>query len=88
MQCGASEVERVADRLRKMVSQTQVEWWGDPLSITSSFGVTAVKPEDKLPMILERAKDSLSESMAAGGDRVTALWENVGDILENESRCS
>jgi hypothetical protein len=50
--------------------------------------VTAVKPEDKLPMILERAKDSLSESMAAGGDRVTALWENVGDILENESRCS
>ncbi len=87
MHCGASEVERVADRLRKMVSQTQVQWWGDRLSITSSFGVTAVKPQDKLPMILERASDSLNQSMAAGGDRVTALWDNVGGFLETESRC-
>ncbi len=88
MQCSASEVERVADRLRKMVSQTQVEWWGDELPITASFGGTTVKPEDKLPMLLERAKKSLSESLATGGDRVTARWNDDGDCLEAESPCS
>jgi diguanylate cyclase (GGDEF)-like protein/PAS domain S-box-containing protein len=88
MQCGTAEIELVANRLRKMVSQTHVEWWGDDLSITASFGVTTVKPEDKLPMLLERAKNSLKQSLSAGGDRVTTRWDNDGDCLEAESRCS
>ena len=40
-ECKANEIESVAKRLTKMVSYTEIKWWGDKVSVTASFGGTA-----------------------------------------------
>ena len=37
-ECKANEIESVAKRLTKMVSYTEIKWWGDKVSVTASFG--------------------------------------------------
>jgi diguanylate cyclase (GGDEF)-like protein/PAS domain S-box-containing protein len=71
--CRGSDVGRVANRVRKMVGQSEIEWWGDNFSITSSLGAGASRPGDTLELLLERVEGSLRESIAAGGNCVTVL---------------
>jgi len=70
-ECKESEVERVANRIRKMIGQSEVEWWGDKFSVTAAFGGAGSRPDDTLELLVERAEKSLIESISAGGNRVT-----------------
>jgi diguanylate cyclase (GGDEF)-like protein/PAS domain S-box-containing protein len=70
-ECGPADVAKPAERLKKMVEFSEVEWWGDRWSVTASFGGTNVKPGDTVESVLERAEQSLNESLAGGGNRVT-----------------
>jgi diguanylate cyclase (GGDEF)-like protein/PAS domain S-box-containing protein len=72
-ECSSSEIERVADRLRKMVVCSDVAWWGDELSVTCSFGGTSAKSGDSMESILERAGEALRTSGDEGGNRITVL---------------
>lgn len=71
LDCKESQVEMVANRIRKMIGQSEVEWWGDKFSVTAAFGGAGSRPEDTLELLVERAGRSLLESITAGGNRVT-----------------
>jgi diguanylate cyclase (GGDEF)-like protein/PAS domain S-box-containing protein len=69
--CKESEVQGVANRIRKMVEKSEVEWWGDKFSVTAAFGGAGSRPGDTLELLMQRAEKSLMESISAGGNHVT-----------------
>jgi two-component system, cell cycle response regulator len=69
-ECSADEVARVGDRLKKMVNQCKVEWWGDVLQVTVSMGATSSRTGDKAEAMLQRAEYGLEQSIKQGGNRV------------------
>jgi diguanylate cyclase (GGDEF)-like protein/PAS domain S-box-containing protein len=70
-ECGPTDIERAAKRLKKMVHSSEIKWWGDEWPVSASFGGAAVRMGDTIESILERAEKSLAESVAAGGNQVT-----------------
>jgi diguanylate cyclase (GGDEF)-like protein/PAS domain S-box-containing protein len=72
-ECKESMVGKVADRIRKMVAKSEIEWWGDKFPLTASFGGAECQGGDTLELLMERAEKSLAESMAAGGNCTTVL---------------
>ena len=74
-ECGGAEAARVGERLRKMVSGAEAAWWGDPLRVTLSCGVAAVKDGDDARAVVQRAERALQRAVADGGN---------GLVLEHE----
>jgi|SRR5882724_1954561 len=70
-ECSAEGLAASAERLRRMLSEAEVIWWGDPLKITGSLGGTAARPGDHLEAIVMRVESALQESTKGGGNRVT-----------------
>ena len=73
MDCKEHEVIKVADRIRSMVAQSEIEWWGDSIPISAAFGGAGCKEGDTMEDLIERAEQSLTQSIASGGNRVTVL---------------
>jgi two-component system cell cycle response regulator len=73
MACRESEVGLVGERVRKMIVQAEIEWWGDTFSVTSPMGGAGCRPEDELEDLVARAAASLQESIVKGGNCVTVL---------------
>jgi len=72
-ECKESMVGTVGDRIRKMVAESEIEWWGDKFSLTASLGGTECREGDTLELLMDRAEKSLAESIVAGGNCSTAL---------------
>lgn len=72
-ECDSSEVTLVGERLRKMVAASHVEWWGNQLDLTASFGAASWLPDDDVDSIMHRGEDSLRRSIANGGNCVTQI---------------
>ena len=72
-ECGENDVLKVADRLRKMVPQAGVEWWGEKLHATVSIGAAVVNDSDSVSALVNRAEDALRQSSASGGNRVVVI---------------
>jgi diguanylate cyclase (GGDEF)-like protein/PAS domain S-box-containing protein len=72
-ECNFSEVSLVGERLRKMVGVSHVQWWGNQIDITASFGAASWLPGDDVDSIVRRAQQSLRHSSDSGGNRVTAI---------------
>jgi len=72
-ECSFSEVGLVAERLRKMVSQSHVQWWGNEINLTASFGAASLLAGDDVDSIVKRAQQSLERSTVEGGNCVTVL---------------
>jgi diguanylate cyclase (GGDEF)-like protein/PAS domain S-box-containing protein len=70
-ECGVQDIERTAKRLKKMVVSSQVKWWGEKWTVSASFGGASARMDDTIESLLERAEQSLSGSVAAGGNQVT-----------------
>jgi len=68
MECSDDEVARVGERLRKMVNQCKVEWWGDKLEVTVSMGAASARTADTAELILQRAQDGLRDCVKQGGN--------------------
>jgi len=73
LECRESEVVRVGERVRKMVSIAEIEWWGDKFSVTSPVGGAGCRAEDTVELLVERAEASLRESILRGGNCVVVL---------------
>ncbi len=71
MDCKESEVGLVGERVRRIIARSEIEWWGDKFSVTSSVGGAACRDGDKVEMLVARAESSLQESIASGGNCVT-----------------
>jgi len=74
-ECGGDEVSLVGERLRKMVLQGRLEWWGDRLQLTVSTGATHAKAGDSVEGLLIRAESGLQQSLAKGGNQLTVCDE-------------
>jgi PAS domain S-box-containing protein/diguanylate cyclase (GGDEF)-like protein len=74
--CERSMLKRVGERVRKMESHSEVEWWGDELPVSVSIGGTAAVPGDDLDTLVERAQAALRRSVNEGGNRVTVFPED------------
>ena len=74
-ECAEGDVKKVAERMKKMVTYAEIKWWGDDLSVTASFGGASSRPSDTVETIVERAENSLAESIAAGGNCVELCAE-------------
>jgi diguanylate cyclase (GGDEF)-like protein len=72
-ECSRSEIEKVGERLKKMVSYSEIKWWGDVIRISVSLGGTTVCPGDTIELLLQRAHQAMSTSVNAGGNRLTIL---------------
>jgi diguanylate cyclase (GGDEF)-like protein/PAS domain S-box-containing protein len=70
-ECGGPELPRAAERIKKTVNSSEVQWWGDRWSVTVSIGGAVVMPGDTLDSLLARAMKALERSVDAGGNRVT-----------------
>lgn len=75
MECTQTEIERVAERLRRMVSFCKVEWWGDPVPVTMSLGGTEIWRGDNADSLAGRAEEALREAIAQGGNRAVVRVE-------------
>jgi len=69
--CRSDGVGKAAENLRKWVSCSAIQWWGDHLSLTISLGGTTVATEDTIDSILERTENLVKQSQSKGGDCVT-----------------
>jgi diguanylate cyclase (GGDEF)-like protein/PAS domain S-box-containing protein len=66
--CDAGMLASAAERLRAMVGQSTIQWWGEPVRVTVSIaGVLAQADEDEAA-ILSRAARLLAEVQQAGGN--------------------
>ncbi len=71
--CRESEVALVGERIRRMIGQAEIEWWGDKFSVTSPVGGAGCRHGDTVELLVPRAAASLQESIAKGGNCVTVL---------------
>jgi diguanylate cyclase (GGDEF)-like protein/PAS domain S-box-containing protein len=70
-ECNDAEIGRAAERLKRTVSTSKIEWWGDPLPVTMSVGGSTVQTGDTAESLVLRAEEALNESKTYGGNSVT-----------------
>jgi diguanylate cyclase (GGDEF)-like protein/PAS domain S-box-containing protein len=76
-ECSSIEFEKVGERLRKMVSRSETDWWGDKVSVTVSLSGTAVWPGDSVESLLERIQESSPENSKDGTGCMIATQDMV-----------
>lgn len=82
IECKESEVAKVGERIRKMLIQSEIEWWGDMFSVSCAFGGAGSRPGDTMERLVARAEESLENSIARGGNCVVVLSDGQRDEME------
>ena len=72
-ECDENELDRVAERLKRMVGSSEIKWWGDEWSVTASMGGTNVRAGDTVESMIERAEAALGCSLQSGGNAISVL---------------
>ena len=62
----------VADRIRKLIKSSTLDFEGEKLSVTCSFGVAEYVPGETVERFVDRADASLYQAKKTGRDRVCA----------------
>ncbi len=75
VECNRTEIPRVGERLKRMISGAKITWWGDSLPVTISMGATAAKAEDTVKEMMRRAEGALCESVSLGGNQMV-VWND------------
>lgn len=70
-ECPGSQITSVARRLRSSISHDEIRWWGQKVAVTISLGGATAKPGDTCSSMLQRAEESLLESIKGGGNSFT-----------------
>ena len=73
LQCRESDVALVGERVRRIIGQSEIEWWGDKFSVTSPVGGAGCRAADNVELLIARAVASLKDSFEKGGNCVTVL---------------
>ncbi len=66
----AESLDRTAERLRGLVSCSNVVWWGDRVPVSLAVGGTMAVCGDGIDVLLRRAERALDQALARGSDRV------------------
>ncbi len=73
LECRESQIALVGERVRRMIGQAEIEWWGDQFSVSSPVGGAGCRNGDSVETLIARAEDSMQQSIAKGGNCVTVL---------------
>lgn len=73
--CEEADAVGLAERMRLEISRQPVEWQGQPIAITASFGVTSLPLSRKVTVeaLLKAADAALYQAKQAGRNRVSRL---------------
>jgi len=63
--CREDALRSVCDRLRSMLSNDAVEWWGERRSLPVSVGQATPQPGDTSALLLQRLQNSLETAGSA-----------------------
>jgi diguanylate cyclase (GGDEF)-like protein/PAS domain S-box-containing protein len=66
-ECEGEAVQKVGERIRRVVSCSSIQWWGDRLSITVSLGSATAPPGDTIEALCANAERSLQQTSKGGG---------------------
>lgn len=66
----AQDAMMVAERMRQAIMAVQIKAEKAVLSITASFGVTTIRPDDSMVSLIKRADDALYAAKNAGRNQV------------------
>ncbi len=66
--CREEVMHAVRERVRRMLANDGIEWWGERRSLPISIGEATAQPDDTMESLIERAQKSL-ETAAAGQSR-------------------
>jgi two-component system, cell cycle response regulator len=72
-ECGENDLLKVGERLRKMVSHSQVNWWGDSWGVTISIGATPAHDQDAVSAVVGRAEQGMREGNVRGGNQIVLV---------------
>jgi len=64
--CNRNGLEKVVQRVREVVSPTELQWWGDRLRVNVFVGHAAVLDDDSVESLLARAQCSLDQASGKG----------------------
>jgi len=65
--CGSS-IDKVGDRVSRIVNHAGIQWWGDHLSVTVEWAGTLVQAGDTLDSLAERLERALTLGEAIGAN--------------------
>jgi diguanylate cyclase (GGDEF)-like protein/PAS domain S-box-containing protein len=60
--CNGESLSAVRERLRRMLANDAIEWWGERRSLRVTIGETTAQPGDTVESILDRAQRSLDRA--------------------------
>jgi diguanylate cyclase (GGDEF)-like protein/PAS domain S-box-containing protein len=63
--CREDALYSVRERIRRMLANDAIEWWGERRSLPLSIGYTTAQPGDTVESIMQRAEKSLEAASAA-----------------------
>jgi GGDEF domain-containing protein len=62
--CREEAMHAVRDRVRRMLANDGIEWWGERRSLPISIGEATAQPDDTIESLMERAQKSLAAAAA------------------------
>jgi diguanylate cyclase (GGDEF)-like protein/PAS domain S-box-containing protein len=84
--CGEDALQAVVGRMRRMMSNATIVWWGEELAVRISIGHAYSVAKDTIASILQRAQQGLVEGRAArpaaqaGGAQAAAVNVSSQDL--------
>jgi len=79
---GATDAAMVAERIRGAIEAQRVKTERAMISLTASFGVTTIRPDDSSVTLLARAEDALRAAKDKGRNRVELAPPPAGPDVE------
>lgn len=62
--CSDQSLHAVRERVRRMLANNAIEWWGERRSLPVSIGDATAQPEDSIDLLLHRAQAALDAASA------------------------
>ena len=69
-ECREPDVMHMGDKVRRLVAQSEILWWGEKFSVACVFGGAGCRAGDTWKLIVARAEKSLQEFVARRGSGV------------------
>ena len=76
--CREEALHAVRERVRRMLANDGIEWWGERRSLPISIGEATAQPDDTIESLIERAQKSLAAAAAGRIRPAPALRDASG----------
>jgi len=76
--CREDDLASVRERVRRMLANDGIEWWGERRSLPVCIGQASVRPADTLESLIARAQQSLDADTAWRAPSASASAKTVG----------